>query len=168
MNSIRVLDVIRWTTVDGPGFRTAIYCAGCRFHCKECHNPESWSFSAGQSVKVDDLLEILQQDDTAITFSGGDPLFQVEAFTELAKKIKEQTQKNIWCYTGHCYEDITKSEKLSRILPFIDVLVDGTFHYDQKDESLCFRGSRNQRLIDVQQSLRENKVVIVKQEDLCS
>lgn len=166
MSNIRILEIVRWTTVDGPGFRTAVYCAGCRFHCTGCHNPESWNFSGGYSIEVEELLKTLQEDDNAITFSGGDPLFQVEAFTELARKLKEQSRRNIWCYTGHCYEEIVQSERLSRILPFIDVLVDGRFREELKDETLCFRGSRNQRLIDVQQSIRKGKIVEFEQDDL--
>ena len=133
---------------DGPGFRTAIYCAGCHHACKGCHNPQSWSFEAGRWMDVEDLLEEIKADELSdVTFSGGDPFYQVEAFTELARRIKEETSKTIWCWTGFTLEEIQASERLSMILPYIDVLVDGPFILEQRDTSLRFRGSPNQRIL---------------------
>ena len=98
---IRILDILEETMADGPGFRTSIYCAGCAHHCPGCHNPQSWDFNGGREVSVEELLEVIKADEFSnVTFSGGDPLYQVEAFTELARRIKEETGKNIWCYTG--------------------------------------------------------------------
>jgi anaerobic ribonucleoside-triphosphate reductase activating protein len=145
---IRILDILEETMADGPGLRTSIYCAGCAHHCPGCHNPQSWDFHAGREVSVDDLLEIVKSDEFAdVTFSGGDPLYQVEAFTELARRIKEETGKNIWCYTGFRYEDILADERMSRILPYIDTLVDGPFVQELCNPDLHFRGSSNQRII---------------------
>lgn len=93
-----------------------------------------------------------------ITFSGGDPLEQVEAFTELAKLIKNKSKKNIWCYTGYRYEEVCRSARLAQILPYIDVLVDGRFNQHLRDTDLLFRGSSNQRLIDVPESLLKGKI----------
>lgn len=161
MTKLSLLRVVRDTIVDGPGFRTAVYSAGCAHHCKGCHNPASWNLATGNLVPVTDLMkQILEADNSGVTFSGGDPMFQVEAFTELARMIKEQTQKNIWCYTGYEFDEVLGSERLSRILPYIDVMVDGRFVEEEKDPGLIFRGSKNQRLIDVQRSLVENKVVL--------
>ena len=158
--TLSILNVIEDTTVDGPGFRTAIYAAGCSQRCPGCHNPESWDISRGTQVSIDVLLEKVLADDFAnVTFSGGDPLFQPEGFTELAKGIKKQSRKNIWCYTGFTFETILKNKKQAALLPFIDVLVDGRFEESLRNESLLFRGSRNQRLIDVQSSLRENETI---------
>lgn len=158
--TLSILNVIEDTTVDGPGFRTAIYAAGCSQRCPGCHNPESWDISRGTQVPIDVLLEKVLADDFAnVTFSGGDPLFQPEGFTELAKGIKKQSRKNIWCYTGFTFETILKNKKQAALLPFIDVLVDGRFEESLRNESLLFRGSRNQRLIDVQSSLRENETI---------
>jgi len=158
--TLSILNVIEDTTVDGPGFRTAIYAAGCSQRCPGCHNPESWDISRGTPVSIDVLLEKVLADDFAnVTFSGGDPLFQPEGFTELAKGIKSQSRKNIWCYTGFTFETILKNKKQAALLPFIDVLVDGRFEESLRNESLLFRGSRNQRLIDVQSSLRENETI---------
>ena len=110
---------------------------------------------------IDVLMEIIKENEFAnVTFSGGDPLMQPEGFTELARKIKIETSKNIWCYTGFLYEQVKKSDRLKRILPFIDVLVDGRYVDTLRDESLQFRGSGNQRLIDVQKSLASDEVII--------
>ena len=145
---IKVLDILEQTMADGPGFRTAIYCAGCKHACKGCHNPQSWSFDAGKWMDVEDLLEVITGDDLSdVTFSGGDPFYQVEAFTELARRIKEETSKTIWCWTGFTLEEIQASERLSQLLPWLDVLVDGPFIQEQRDTSLHFRGSPNQRIL---------------------
>ena len=151
MNKLSILNVIHDTTVDGPGFRTAIYAAGCTHRCPGCHNPQSWNIENGTPHTIEQLLEIIKEDEFAnVTFSGGDPLFQVEGFTQLAQRIKVETNKNIWCYTGFLYEDILKSDRLSQILPFIDVLVDGKYIEALRSEELRFRGSSNQRIINVQ------------------
>ena len=145
---IRILDILEETMADGPGFRTSIYCAGCAHRCPGCHNPQSWDFMGGREMSVDELLEVVKADEFSdVTFSGGDPLYQVEAFTELARRIKEETDKNIWCYTGFTYEEIKADERMSRILPYIDTLVDGPFVESLRDLELHFRGSSNQRII---------------------
>ena len=132
------------------GLRTSIYCAGCAHHCPGCHNPQSWDFNAGREATVDELLAVIKEDKFCnVTFSGGDPLYQVEAFTELARRIKEETGKNIWCYTGFTYEEILADSRLSMILPYIDTLVEGPFIQELRDPDLHFRGSSNQRIIHI-------------------
>ena len=154
-----LLDIIEDTVVDGPGFRTSLYAAGCRHHCPGCHNPQSWEREHGHAVGVEEVAERLLTDPFSnITFSGGDPLEQVEAFTELAKLIKNKSKKNIWCYTGYLYEEVCRSARLAQILPYIDVLVDGRFNQHLRDTDLLFRGSSNQRLIDVPESLLKGKI----------
>jgi anaerobic ribonucleoside-triphosphate reductase activating protein len=161
MTKISIADIIYDTTVDGPGFRTSIYAAGCIHKCLECHNPESWDIHKGRYYAVDELVDLITLSEFSnVTFTGGDPLIQVKEFTELAKKIKASTQKNIWCYTGFTFEQIHKSKKLSQILPFIDVLVDGKYIHTLYDDNLRFRGSSNQRIIDVQKTLLHKNVVI--------
>lgn len=161
MNKISILNIVHDTTVDGPGFRIAIYGAGCKHQCPGCHNPQSWDMNNGTEYSIDKLLNIIKQDEFSnVTFSGGDPFMQVEGFTELAYRIKSETNKNIWCYTGFLFENVLRSDKLSRILPYIDVLVDGRYIAALRDEDLQFRGSSNQRIIDVQKSL-DNKYPIL-------
>ena len=107
-------------------------------------------------MTVDELLEVVKADEFAnVTFSGGDPLYQVEAFTELARRIKEETGKNIWCYTGFTYEEILADSRLSQILPYIDTLVDGPFIAELRDPELHFRGSSNQRIIHLTEQKEE-------------
>lgn len=160
---ISILNIVEDTTVDGPGFRTSIYAAGCGNRCPGCHNPESWDIRKGELVSTDTLLKkILANEFANVTFSGGDPLFQVEGFTDLARQIKCNSEKTIWCYTGLRFESILKNRRQAALLPYIDVLVDGPYEQSLRSESLLFRGSKNQRLIDVQSSLREGKVVALK------
>ncbi|MFV0539228.1 MAG: anaerobic ribonucleoside-triphosphate reductase activating protein [Dysgonomonas sp.] len=161
MAKLSILDIVHDTTVDGSGFRTSIYAAGCMHKCPGCHNPYSWDIAHGTAHTVDGLLTIIKEDEFSnVTFTGGDPLMQVDGFTALARKIKNETSKSIWCYTGFSFEQILESSKLSQILPFIDVLVDGKYIDRLRNVDLQFRGSSNQRLIDVQKSLVENKVVL--------
>lgn len=165
--AIRLLDILHDTTVDGPGFRTSIYCAGCGHHCPGCHNPQSWDFSAGYDVEIDQLMQDIKNDPFAdVTFSGGDPFFQAEEFAALAMRIKAETTKTIWCYTGYLYERLLEIPSSRRLLEQLDVLVDGPFIMSQRDEDLLFRGSTNQRLIDVQASLKTGNVVLWQRETL--
>ncbi len=166
-NDISILDIIEDTTVDGPGFRTTVYAAGCVHQCAGCHNPQSWDIAKGVWVSIDSVLERVKDAELSnVTFSGGDPFVQPEAFTELARRIKSETKKTIWCYTGYLYETILKSPRLVPMLSYIDVLVDGRYMAELRDESLLFRGSRNQRLIDVQLSLKKGEVVLWTPEDI--
>ena len=145
---MRILNIIHQTMADGPGLRTAIYCAGCAHRCKGCHNPQSWDFAGGYEVSVDELMDIIKEDSISnVSFSGGDPFYQVDEFTLLARRIKEETRKTIWCWTGFTYEEILSDEHLSQMLPYLDVLVDGPFILEQRNTNLLFRGSPNQRII---------------------
>ena len=157
---IQVLDIIEDTMVDGPGFRTSIYCAGCHHECPGCHNPQSWNPGGGHPMTTDEVMKIIVADPYAnVTFSGGDPLYQAEGFTELARAIRSKTQKTIWCYNGFTFEALVKIPRYRQLLDEIDVLVDGPFVKSLRDEDLLFRGSSNQRLIDVPASLVKGEVV---------
>ena len=145
---IRIADILFETMTDGPGFRTSIYSQGCAHQCPFCHNPQTWDFEKGKLYDVEEVFDIILSDPFSdVTFTGGDPLYQVEAFTQLAKLIKNKTNKSIWCYTGYTYQEIKESPKMSLILPFLDVLVDGPYINKLRNTDLKFRGSENQRII---------------------
>jgi len=163
---INVLKVLHDTTVDGPGFRTSIYCAGCQHKCPGCHNPQSWAFGTGTDCSTDDLLqEILADPFADVTFTGGDPFYQAEGFAELAARIKAESNKTIWCYTGFLYENLLHDDAAKHLLKYVDVLVDGPFIQALRDEGLLFRGSSNQRLIDVKRSQEEGCIVLWKRDE---
>ena len=151
---------------DGPGLRTSIYCAGCSHHCKGCHNPQSWDIANGKWMSIDEIMEVIKADTISnVSFSGGDPFFQVEAFTELARRIKTETSKTIWCWTGFTIEQIRADAHLAMLLPYIDTLVDGPFIREQRDTTLLFRGSPNQRIIHltpVEEDICPGAVELVK------
>jgi anaerobic ribonucleoside-triphosphate reductase activating protein len=159
---MRVLDIVEGTTVDGPGLRTSIYVAGCRHQCEGCHNPQSWDFNAGREISIDELLGVVEKNNFNVTLSGGDPLYVADEAAELCRRIKEELNKNIWCYTGFVWENIVHKPEYRPLLETVDVLVDGPFVLARRDISLCFRGSGNQRIIDVRKSLAQDEVVVLK------
>lgn len=161
-NSIRVLDIKYGTSVDGVGLRTSIYCAGCENACVGCHNPQSWDENGGEPMSVDELFDKIVDADMNVTFTGGDPMLHPEGFTELARRLKQQTNKSIWCYTGYCFESLIQNPSRRALLELCDVLVDGRFVLAERDLSLRFCGSRNQRIIEVSRSLSEGRVVLAE------
>ena len=148
--------------VDGEGIRTVIWTQGCKHHCKGCHNLETWSFDSGYLIDVDSVIKEIDSltGQDGITLSGGDPFYQVDACTLIAKHCKDK-KLNVWCYTGFLYEDLIKDTKMLELLKYIDVLVDGPFVLKERSLDLYFKGSSNQRIIDVPNSLKENKIVLV-------
>lgn len=145
---IRILDIIRGTTVDGPGFRTSIYFAGCRHACPGCHNPGSWDFDAGHEMDLDSIMEIIREEDFDVTFSGGDPLYRPEAVRELSRMIVAEGH-DVWLYTGFTWEEIQASPLLMQALEYVDTIVEGRFVQSLRDTDLQFRGSSNQRIIHI-------------------
>lgn len=156
--------------VDGEGIRTVIWTQGCIHNCKGCHNPSTHSFSEGLLVDVEEIKEELSslkfQD--GITLSGGDPFCQPEPVAEIAHFAKS-IGLNVWCYTGYTFEKlilVSKTNKnVRKLLDNIDVLVDGKFELENKSLSVAFRGSTNQKIIDVKKSLEENRVVEITKYD---
>ena len=148
---LRVLHIVEGTSVDGPGLRTSIYLAGCNHHCPGCHNPDSWDFKGGEERTLDELMQVIAYNEAPVTLSGGDP-------RALIHRIKQELGYNIWCFTGYTWEDITANSTLLDVVRELDVLVEGPFIHAERDISLRFRGSRNQRLIDVQRTLAAGHV----------
>ena len=152
--------------VDGIGIRTVVWTQGCPHNCKGCHNPITHSFDGGFLVDIEDLKEEISnlKNQRGITFSGGDPMCQPKECAEIAEYAKE-LGLDIWCYTGYKFdEDIISNmfenwPQTKELMSYIDVLVDGKFEEDKKDLRLKFRGSSNQRIIDVQKSLKMHKVI---------
>ena len=151
--------------VDGPGLRAVIWTQGCGHHCKGCQNPQTWDFNGGGLVPIDEVIKALDETEyqTGLTFSGGDPMYQPEACNEIAKYARKKGL-DIWVYTGYTWEEVLKlAEKKPIYMEFLkntDVLVDGRFILKELDLNILFRGSRNQRLIDVPKSLEKGKVVL--------
>lgn len=142
----RVLSIIRGTTVDGPGFRTSIYFAGCSHRCKGCHNPESWDFDGGYEMSLEEILAVVREEDFDVTFSGGDPLLHKSDIRLLEEAIAAEG-KRIWIYTGFTWEEIMQSEQLRRLVALAETVVEGRYMEDMRDPDLNFRGSGNQRMM---------------------
>lgn len=152
--------------VDGEGLRTVIWTQGCSHNCKGCHNPSTHDFNKGVLKDVEEIKEELKklkfQD--GITLSGGDPFFQAEPCKEIAKFAKS-IGLNVWAYTGFLFEDLIKIEEMKNLLNYVDVLVDGKFELENKSLNLIFRGSTNQRIINVKKSLKDGKVHVIRKYD---
>lgn len=150
--------------VDGEGIRSVIWFQGCSHHCKECQNPETWDFNGGYEVSLDDVKKQISELEfqKGVTFSGGDPMMQIEALVELTKFVHE-CGMDVWVYTGYTYEEVLKLAESNPLyleaLKNTDALVDGRFMIKLKSFDVKFRGSTNQRIIDVKKSLETGKVV---------
>ena len=148
--------------VDGPGIRMAIFMQGCLHKCKGCHNPTSWPIYGGIRMDTEEFKKEMAKDPllTGITLSGGEPFLQPLAALDLARAA-HQRNLSVWCYTGYTYEQILEWEDARKdLLREIDVLVDGPFEEDKKSLEIPWRGSTNQRLIDVKESLKKGEVVL--------
>ncbi|AIY79695.1 anaerobic ribonucleoside-triphosphate reductase activating protein [Clostridium botulinum] len=162
---IRLSGIAYESLVNGPGIRRVFFSQGCNHNCKGCFNPDTHDFNGGEEKEIDELIEdvLCNPMIKGITFSGGDPFERADEFSYMAKVFKENN-KNIWCYTGYRFEYINDNLEINKgwkdLINNIDVLVDGKFEEDKKEDGLKFRGSSNQRIIDVKESLKSNKVVI--------
>ena len=155
---MRVLGYLPNSIVDGVGIRQVFFLAGCPHHCKGCQNPQSWNPSGGEHYTVKEIITKALSSPYDVTFSGGDPLYQLVELDAVMRLIKPK--KGIWVYTGFTWEEIMENAALKSVLENIDVLVDGRFEEDKKNPELLFRGSENQRIIDVQKSLEANEIVL--------
>ena len=162
MVTISILDIVEDTTVDGPGFRTTVYSAGCPNCCPGCHNPHSWDIANGHEVDVEEILKVILADQFAdVTFSGGDPFLQPKQCASIASCAKHNGL-NVWAYSGFTYEQLIAFDNsdINKFLDNIDVLVDGKFDISKKSLDCKYRGSTNQRLIDVQKTKKTGRVVL--------
>lgn len=161
---MRIAGFVEESIVDGPGFRIIIFFQGCAHHCYGCHNPETWDFEGGKEVSFDLIKKIIDDNPYAdgITLSGGDPLYQIDASTEIAEYAKSKGL-DVILYTGFLFEEVLEmtkaNQRLKDLLNNVDTLIDGPFILEQRHLSLKFRGSSNQRIIDVKKSLMQNKIV---------
>lgn len=156
--------------VDGEGIRTVIWTQGCPHNCYGCHNPETHDYNGGSFVDIEDIFDTIDnlEGQDGLTFSGGDPFVQSKECAVIAKYAKN-IGFNIWAYTGYLYEDLIKLSKNNKdIMSFlkeIDILVDGKFEIDKRSYDCIFRGSYNQRIIDVKKSLKSGETVLIKKYD---
>ena len=164
-NTIRLAGVVRESIVDGPGLRFTVFCQGCPHGCAECHNEETHDFKGGYDCEISKIVEAVDANPLldGVTFSGGEPFCQAEALANLAEELKKRSL-NIVIYSGYTYEELTSmnSPAVARLLGMADLLVDGKYISQQRDLTLMFRGSRNQRVIDMNLTRQKGVVVLAE------
>ena len=162
---IRIAGTVEDSIVDGPGLRFVVFTQGCPHHCDGCHNPETHDFAGGKVTTTDALFEQCMENPlcSGVTFSGGEPFCQAEALYELGSRFKS-AGKHLMCYSGWTFEELLakaqREEFVGKLLSIADVLVDGKFDISKRSLSLQYRGSSNQRLINVQESLKTGTTVV--------
>ena len=159
---LRIADIVDDSIVDGPGFRMTVFAQGCPHHCPGCHNPGTHDFSGGKEVTVQCILDLAAENPllSGITLSGGEPFCQPDAMAKLAKGAKGMGL-HVMAYSGWTFEELLQKEEVRALLESIDVLVDGRFILAERSLKLAFRGSCNQRIIDVPASLKTGAPVIL-------
>ncbi len=167
-NTIRLAGVVRESIVDGPGLRFTVFCQGCPHGCPGCHNPATHQFQGGYDCEISKIVDAVDANPLldGVTFSGGEPFCQPEAFDNLATELKKRNL-NIVAYTGYTYEELTamKSEAVNSLLEKVDLLIDGKYVEKERDLTLLFRGSRNQRVIDMNKT-RETGIMTLSEKYL--
>ncbi len=164
-DSLRIAGIMRESIVDGPGIRFAIFCQGCPHDCPGCHNPETHDPAGGNEVNIERILQEFDKNPllSGMTFSGGEPMCQPDGFAVLGRAVKARG-KNITIYTGYTLEQLLKMAEntpaVGELLEMCDILIDGPFIMDKRDLNLQFRGSSNQRVIDMNRTREEKKIVL--------
>ena len=155
---IRIAGLVPESFVDGDGIRFAIFMQGCLRNCEGCHNPETHALDGGRLIDTAEIVAALKKNPLldGITLTGGEPFLQIDAAAELARSAKS-LGLSVWCYTGNRFEELTADAQ--KLLDNVDVLIDGEFVESLRDLELEFRGSSNQRIIDVKKSRAQNKIV---------
>lgn len=159
--TIRIAGIVQDSIVDGQGIRMTIFTQGCPHHCPGCHNAHTHDPTGGYEVTVAEIIEQMRSNPLldGVTFSGGEPFEQIEAVKHIAHEA-HRLRLNVWCYTGWTWEQIMLDPRKRGLLAYIDVLVDGRFVLTQRSIELKWRGSKNQRVITVEESLFKNQVVL--------
>ena len=155
--------IVNDSIVDGPGIRMTVFAQGCPHHCQGCHNPETWQFGCGTPMEEERIADIVGTNPLCrgVTFSGGEPFAQAEGFGKLAKLLKQRGYE-VASYSGYTFEELQKGTQAQRaLLQSIDVLIDGRFELAQRSLEIAFRGSKNQRIIDVKKSLTAGEAVCI-------
>ena len=155
--------IVNDSIVDGPGIRMTVFAQGCPHHCHGCHNPETWQFGCGTPMEEERIADIVGTNPLCrgVTFSGGEPFAQADDFTRLAQLLKQRGYE-VASYSGYTFEELTKgTEAQQELLKSIDVLIDGRFELAQRSLEIPFRGSKNQRIIDVKKSLPAGEPVCI-------
>ena len=155
--------IVNDSIVDGPGIRMTVFAQGCPHHCQGCHNPETWQFGCGTPMDEERIADIVGTNPLCrgVTFSGGEPFAQAEGFTKLAQLLKQRGYE-VASYSGYTFEELTNGTQAQQeLLQNIDVLIDGRFELAQRSLEIAFRGSKNQRIIDVQKSLTAGEPVCI-------
>lgn len=166
---MNIFGYIKESINEGDGLRSVIFVSGCHGLCEGCHNPESWSMDYGHTFTdkmKDNLIKDLKANTLlrGVTYCGGEPFLHPETLSSLTKEIKQEIPHfNFWSYTGYTFEQILKDKDKKKLLDVIDVLIDGRFILSKKDLTQKYRGSSNQRIIDVQKSLDSGEVVLWKE-----
>ncbi len=168
MTKLRIAGTVNDSITDGPGLRYAVFVQGCPHHCKGCHNPQTHDFAGGKEVDIKELLEEGLQNPLlcGVTFSGGEPMCQARALAELARQFRNNGVDDVACYTGYVVEDLLdgKVDGACELLRQLDVLVDGPFVQEQRCYDAKFKGSANQRVIDVKETLKQGRTVLCEDE----
>lgn len=154
---MKIAGIVRDSIVDGVGIRDVIFLQGCSHRCKGCHNPQTWDYNGGEQWFIGEIIRELSNSSNDVTISGGEPLDQWCSLLRLVEMIRN-TGKRIWLYTGHTV-NVNKTIYKS-LAKYVDVVVDGLFVEELKDSSLLFRGSSNQRIIDLPKSIESQEIVL--------
>lgn len=166
MACVNISGTIDESIVDGHGIRFVIFTQGCPHNCPDCHNPQTHSFSAGQLVDTDSLFNEIIENPLlkGVTFSGGEPFCQPQPLAELAERLHNETKLDITVYTGYTLNELEQlhDQSVNRLLDAVDILIDGPFIVDQKDLTLKFRGSRNQRIIDMNKTRATGQIITIE------
>lgn len=162
---LRIAGIEKESITDGIGIRYTVFTQGCKHKCLGCHNPETHDINGGYDITIDEIIEDLKSNPLldGITLSGGDPFFQAKECIELLVRIrKELKHLNVWAYSGFTFEQLLRNKDMREMLDLVDVLVDGRFVLKRRTLESRFKGSENQRIIDVRKSLENNKVICIQ------